>query len=275
MTRKLICFDLDGTLLNSRKEVPPENLAALEKLVELGHIVSIATGRHYKSAYKVSLNLPHGVEIIASNGAVVSKGGVIIRREMIPAAELVDIYHLTEDYGLNLTFDSLYAAYHTRLGHALKYSYFMNVLNKGPIYIRNVHIKSLEDYERYMPFFINAIVISKKHPDRVARLRLDLEKADRFNIESSGADNLEIIPRSSDKGTGALVLAEHYGIANTDIIAFGDQENDLKLLRVAGVGVAMGNASAYLKAHADLVSDTNDQGGIPKALREIFGDEFK
>lgn len=274
MNRKLICFDLDGTLLDSKKRISDENFDSIQKLLDAGHIVSIATGRLYKSALKVSKRLPAGVKIIASNGAVVFDGEKVIRREHLPHHELIEIYDLAYEHDLNLTWNSLYAAYHTKLGPAFKYSYFMNVKNNGDMRIRNIHIRNIEEYKRYMPHFINAILICKSDPCRIRDFRTRLEALGKFNIESSGSDNLEIIPMNSNKGTGALFLAERFGIKREDIISFGDQENDLKMIQISGIGVAMGNASDEVKAHSDMVTLSNDEPGIPIALKKIFKDLF-
>ena len=82
--RKLICFDLDGTLLNSQRQVSPLNIQVLQQLEQAGHVVSIATGRLYKSACKIRNMIPTRLEIICSNGAVVENHGKIIRRDQIP-----------------------------------------------------------------------------------------------------------------------------------------------------------------------------------------------
>ncbi len=274
MDKKLICFDLDGTLLDSKKRIPVENYDSVKRLMDAGHIVTIATGRLFKSALKVSKRLPEGVKIIASNGAVVFDGNKVIRREHLPHHELIEIYELARDHDLNLTWNSLYAAYHTKLGPAFKYSYFMNVKNNGDMRIRNVHVRNIEEYKRYMSHFINAILICKTDPFRISDFRTKLEALGKFNIESSGHDNLEIIPMNSNKGTGALFLADRLGIKREDIISFGDQENDLKMIQISGIGVAMGNASEEVKAHSDIVTLTNDTLGIPFALKKIFKDLF-
>lgn len=269
-TKKLICFDLDGTLLNSKKQVSARNIDLLRRLTDAGHVVSIATGRLYKSACKVRDLIPAPLEIICSNGAVLESGGKIIRRDQIPEKDLETVYHLTREHDLSLAFVSLYAVYHTTLGWTFRMSYFSNVMNKGSLKIRNIHVRNLNEYLRYAPFYINGIVISKTRPERIESLRRELEALDLFNIESSAPDNVEIIPRHSNKGTAALQLARRHGIAREDIIAFGDGENDLKMLQKAGVSIAMGNACDDLKQIADLVIGNNDTDAIALTLKKLL-----
>lgn len=269
--KKLICFDLDGTLLDSDRQLSPLNIEVLKRLDEAGHVVSIATGRLYKSACKIRSQMPSHLEIICSNGAVVESGGKIIRRDQIPLENLKGLYNLARDHDLSLAFDSLYAVYHTKLGWTLMMGYFTNVINKGPLQIRNVHVRSLDQYMKYAPFFINGIVISRSTPEKIPELRRDLEALDLYNIESSSHNNVEIIPRGSTKGTAALLLAERHGIYPEDIIGFGDGENDLSLIEAAGTGIAMGNASDLLKSRADLIIGDHNSDAIARTLEDLVG----
>lgn len=269
-TKKLICFDLDGTLLNSQRQISPLNIEVLKSLDQAGHVVSIATGRLYKSACKIRHAVPTKLEIICSNGAVIESGGKIIRRDQIPPKILKGLYSLAKDHDLSLAFDSLYAVYHTQLGWTFRMSYFSNVINKGSLSIRNVHVRNLDQYMKYAPYYINGIVISHTSPERIAALRLELEAMDLFNIESSAHNNVEIIPRNSNKGSAALILAQRHGIDPEDIIGFGDGENDLKLTETAGIGIAMGNASDLLKSRADLIIGDHNSDAIAKALEDLL-----
>lgn len=269
-TKKLICFDLDGTLLDQEKQISSTNLKMLEKLNAAGHVVSIATGRHYKSAYKVREMIPTNLEIICSNGAVIESGGKIIRRDQISPNELEMVYHVTQDHDLSLAFLSLYSVYHTTLGWAFRMDYFNNVMNKGSIKVRHLHVRNQAEYMRYAPFYINGIVIDRTHPERIEHLRRDLESMNRFTIESSAPDNVEIIAKTSNKGIAALKLAERYQIAPEDIIAFGDGENDHKLIQTAGVSFAMANACELLKEEADYVIGHHTTDTIAHTLGELL-----
>lgn len=269
-TKKLICFDLDGTLLDQEKQISSTNLKMLEKLNAAGHVVSIATGRHYKSAYKVREMIPANLEIICSNGAVIESGGKIIRRDQISPNELEMVYHVTQDHDLSLAFLSLYSVYHTTLGWAFRMDYFNNVMNKGSIKVRHLHVRNQAEYMRYAPFYINGIVIDRTHPERIEHLRRDLESMNRFTIESSAPDNVEIIAKTSNKGIAALKLAERHQIAPEDIIAFGDGENDHKLIQTAGVSFAMANACELLKEEADYVIGHHTTNTIAHTLGELL-----
>ncbi|PKK39624.1 hypothetical protein ABB02_00963 [Clostridiaceae bacterium JG1575] len=268
--KKLICFDLDGTLLDDQKRVAPHNRRLVQELVAQGHVVAIATGRLYKSARKVRRFFPAEVEIICSNGAVVENAGTIIRKDQIPVEQLAVLYELTKAYDLSLAFVSLYAAYHTKMGWTLLMNYFSNVVNQGPETIRNIHVRTEEEFLRYAAYYINGIVISRSRPEAIAALRKDLEALHCFNIESSGEDNVEIIPKGSNKGVAAQMLAAYHGISLENIIAFGDGENDAKLLRMAGLGIAMGNAPLKVQEAADRIIGDNNSDAIARTLQELL-----
>lgn len=274
-TRKLICFDLDGTLLDRNKQVQPINLQLLASLVDAGHVVSIATGRLYKSACKVRHLIPTPIEIICSNGAVIEEAGLITRRDQISLPDLAELYDLTREHRLSLAFVTLYSVYHTQLVWALRMNYFSNVINKGSLVIRNVHVRDRDEYMRYAPYYINGILISRNHPERIQALRRDLETMGRFNIESSAPDNVEIIPRGSDKGSAALILARRHQINREDIIAFGDGENDLKLIQTAGTSFAMANACDDLKQAADYIIGHHTTDTIARTLSELLNLNLK
>lgn len=80
-------------------------------------------------------------------------------------------------------------------------------------------------------------------------------------------NNLEINAEAATKGNALLWLADHLGIAREETMAFGDGENDISMLKAAGIGIAMGNASDQVKAAADEVTLTNEQAGVAAAIR--------
>ena len=109
------------------------------------------------------------------------------------------------------------------------------------------------DYDRFMAVFGS---------------RTDIE------ITSSFKDNYEISAKGVNKGTAVAKYAELKGIRPEEIITFGDNHNDIEMIQYAGVGVAVDNAVEELKAAADYVTDTNENGGVGKAIAKfVFGEE--
>lgn len=98
-------------------------------------------------------------------------------------------------------------------------------------------------------------------------LREELSSVEGLAISSSMYNNLEINAEAATKGNALLWLADHLGIPREETMAFGDGENDISMLKAAGTGVAMGNASDHVKAAADEVTLTNEQDGVAAAIQ--------
>ena len=92
---------------------------------------------------------------------------------------------------------------------------------------------------------------------------------DECAITSWNATGIDITPKGGGKATGIKQYLEQNNLKQEEVMAFGDGENDIDMLKYAGIGVAMGNASAHVKACADYVTDTVDNGGILKALQHF------
>lgn len=110
-------------------------------------------------------------------------------------------------------------------------------------------------------------------PERLDRAlaMMPAEVFERFTIMKSAPFYLEILSKRADKGTGVKMLAEHLGIAQKNVMALGDQGNDIAMVNYAGVGVAMGNAIPELKEIAQYVTGTNCEDGVATAIEKYIG----
>ena len=118
-----------------------------------------------------------------------------------------------------------------------------------------------------------ALRVGAFHPDRRAETYLDEARAvlpEGVGATVSGLDSLDIGPAGSDKAVGVRRLAKQLGIGRKDVVAFGDNLNDLELLRWAGRGVAMANADPSTLAVADEVTGTNDDDGVAVVLEALL-----
>ena len=91
-----------------------------------------------------------------------------------------------------------------------------------------------------------------------------------IDIIESGFSFTELVPKGVNKGAALQIVSEMLDLSRKEIIAFGDNENDIEMLQFAGTGAAMGNAPDHVKAHADIVTGTNDDNGIYNVLKKIF-----
>ena len=269
MTRRLICSDLDGTLLTSFKRISDFNIRVIRTLQSEGHVFSVCTGRQIRSAaYYASLIGPEA-DVIASGGNIVMTGGAFIHRTVQDRMQLEMIYDIAERYGLIASFHGIDALYVTR-------SFQSAVVNAAATLVLPKDIErrvTLLDRDEFLVHSDEYVLSTLMGMDQT-RLQLakdELEKLQGINIVSPFTGALDISTREFDKGTAIRMLADHHGISTDDVISFGDGDNDLSMAGSSGTLVAMGNAKDSLRSLADAVADTNDRDGVGKKLLEIFG----
>ncbi len=266
---RLLAVDIDGTLVNDQKAIPDVNRAALRSAIEAGMLFAIASGRMIPSIEPIAEKLGLDPIIIAYNGGKViaprSEGRVVIRHAPI-SPDVAEIFiRLSKDEGYLLNFyldDEVYA-------------------EDGPsrrpfidIYSRRTGAKyNLEsDLGRFVGQSPTKLILlaAEEERDRLyARFREEL--AGRAFVTRSDPEYLEIMAPGVDKGSSLAAMAEHYDISVEEIVGVGDAQNDLELVRSAGLGVAVANASAELKDAADAVTErTNNEGAVAEVVETWF-----
>lgn len=98
-----------------------------------------------------------------------------------------------------------------------------------------------------------------------------LDRLGGYEMTVSHDDAIDIMPRGISKAHSLEVLARMYGLESRNVIAFGDNLNDIEMIRWAGIGVAMANADDRLKTQADIIADSNTNGGVARTLRDLLG----
>ena len=264
----LIALDLDGTLLNNKKQITPVTLKALASCAEQGIQIVPATGRPACGIPKELLELPQVNYAITTNGASIAdlKTGQIIKRcrisnEMsLKVLELSARYHTMSDpylEGRAITQPDFFE----RMGE-FGLSHEVQALVRAT---RDVvpdvagYLKeSGDDTEKINIFFAD---LGERD-----LLRKELESFSELAVSSSMYNNLEINAKEATKGNGLVWLAEYLHIPAERTVAFGDGENDVSMLRSAGTGIAMGNAEPAAREAADLVTGTNEENGVAQAI---------
>ncbi|MFE0441502.1 Cof-type HAD-IIB family hydrolase [Aerococcus sp. NPDC058936] len=264
---KLIAFDIDGTLVNSKKEVTQATKEALHKLHEAGIHVVISSGRPYKG---VLLNADLvGREIVpyvsCFNGALVKEVATdaAVYAHELTNAELQRWVDLAREHDLDVhAHDDEYVLVQDTPKD--RYVEVESTLNEMPI--------------RAVDFYDGEITAPKvmitAEPGKLDAFiaTLDPELFEKYSIMKSEPFFLEIMPKGVDKGEALAKLAESLDIDQSETMAFGDQANDLSMIKWAGCGVAMGNAIDDLKDNAQYVTESNDDEGIAKALEKLVFD---
>ena len=267
---KLLGIDVDGTLLDSRGQVPPANVEALAFAAAAGVRIAIVTGRSFNFALPAVESVPDPLTLIVYNGAIarMRTGETLIRR-LLPRDAARDVLAATVDWreGALLQFD--------RTSRQLVYDRMdWTHPNRARFHEKNAalleEVPALEDalHEDPIQIAYNGSVDSMRA--LVARLRnescaaaLSISVTEYPHRDFSLVD---VCATETTKGSTLARLAELYGIDRSEVMAVGDNFNDTEMLEWAGIGVVMGNAVAELKQRFD-VTATNDEAGLAQAIR--------
>jgi len=276
MSVRLIAFDLDGTLLDDRKNIPPENLRALEAAASRGIAAVPATGRIVRGIPEPIKALPFVRYFIVSNGAGVydAKEDRLLYRGDVPVELALRCYDYLD------TLPVLYDCYQNDMGWMSRSMYE----NCAPYFTTEPHMMELirrlripvDDLketlrERGEPLQKLQCFFKPEDMDLRAReLRHIPELFPDLVATTSVSNNIEINSVNAGKGKALLALAGHLGIEREDTVAFGDGLNDAEMLQMAGWGVAMQNADPAVKAVADEICDSNNNAGVAKVIWRLL-----
>ncbi|MHC5247272.1 HAD family hydrolase [Enterococcus sp. LJL90] len=255
MTRKLFAFDIDGTLLNSQKQPLDSTREALAELRRQGHLVLVATGRSRYLAQNVIRDLGFTNYIIC-NGAGAFLDHQQIYKHLLDQEALERLVQFMSEKEIGTSFVGLdesrsYQIFNPTEMEAAMNSFGSTTPELAPDYLKNGEIyQALAFYETARDGEFDALF-----PE--------------FRFVRWHPYSVDIVPKTGSKAQTIAYMAERLGIAPADVIAFGDGNNDKEMLKAAGVGVAMGNADDDVQAVADLVTATNDDDGIAKALKTL------
>ncbi len=266
---RLLCLDIDGTLLNSRKELLHENIQAVRYAVDQGVTVAIASGRSMSGMLPVFKDLgirPCGVGL---NGGLILDGDVV--KQTIMDAELVQIVIATaEKYGSQIFLSAADCNYtNGRISDHLKKLIENGGLKSDFVYCSDfdgLRKKALEHKEE-----IVKIAIKEVEEDHYEQLRRELGEMGLFHVAKSDTFYVDVNPLGCNKGSGVRELAEHLNIPLEEVMCIGDNENDEEMVETAGVGVAMANAVEEVKKKADFITGDNDHAGVAQAVYHYMG----
>ncbi len=279
MSVRLIAFDLDGTLLDDEKRVPPENLRALQAAADRGVVLVPATGRIVRGIPEPVKALPGVRYFIISNGAGVydAQEARLLYRGDVPLALALRCYEYMD------TLPVIYDCYQNESGWMTRSMYerceefFPTEPHMLEIVKRlRVPVDDLKETLRQRGEPLQKLQMFFKPEDldeRERQLRRIPELFPELVATTSVSNNIEINSVNAGKGKALLALAERLGIDPADTAAFGDGTNDCKLLSMAGWGVAMANADPRVKAVADEICESNNDAGVGRTILRLLGAE--
>ena len=272
MTIGLIALDLDGTLLDSQKNLSERNRRALERCARMGIQIVPTTGRAVDGITQEVRSLPGVNYAISTNGGTVADlvKGTSLKRCTLSNAKALEVMDIVKRYR------AMYDPYIDGRGISQP-AFIEHMEDYGLSPVIQKMVLSTRDV---VPNILHYVTDCKKDVEKVnvyladvkdiEPLRKELSGVEGIVISSSLYNNLEINALGATKGIALMWLAGYLGIAPEATMAFGDGENDLSMLEAAGVGIAMGNGLDIAKNAADQVTLTNDEDGVADAIERLI-----
>ena len=263
MRIRLIAADVDGTLLNSKKELTPAVAEAIEEVRGQGILFTIATGRDIRGLRRFQSLLSPEVPVITYNGAEIRRAGSgeLISAMCLPASSAVEIIRKGLDGGFSVI---VWSGGELYIGQAGAYS-------AGYSEMYGIREKPLLRYEKLAEAGVTKVIWAGA-PDAISRREDGFRGTPIPGSECCTSDPsfLEFMAEGVNKGAGLQTAAEALGLERREVMAVGDGHNDLPMLRWAGLSVAMGNASPEVKAAANAVTESCDNEGMAHALKTVL-----
>ena len=271
---KLIGIDVDGTLLDSRGQLPPRNLDAIVEAAARGIHVAIVTGRSFFFALPAVAALPDPLTLVVHNGAIArTRGGETLMRRLLSRELALEVLDATRQWR-----DSAVLIFDRPLARQMVFdSMNWEHPNRSKFRERNREIieqvASLDEALTEDPIQVayNGSVATMR--DVIATLAgmpaassLSVSLTEYLERDFSLVD---VCAAGVTKGTGLAHLATLLGVARSEVMAVGDNYNDREMLEWAGVGVVMGNASADLRDGRFELTGSNDECGLASAIRRF------
>lgn len=274
MTDKKILFsDLDGTLLNSKKEISKANLEAIKKMTDEEHIFVIATGRPIQSAILIAQEyglITPGFYIASYNGGLIYDcyERKTIQKYTVPFPYVRYLFDEAARSGLHC---HTYSRTHVVSEHQTEaLDHYTKHIGMPGLVVDDV-LSALDEEP------IKLIVISHGGREQLAAFRDHLAPwADDKMCSTFSSDILlEYANPASTKGNAVRFLCEYFHIPIENAIAAGDEENDITMINTAGIGVVMQNGTSFTKEQADYITERdNDHDGIAEIVEKFVLSDF-
>lgn len=282
---KLLALDIDGTILDSYGNIPEKNLNAIREAEEAGVFVTLATGRRFRDALPVAKELGLNKTVITHNGALLkcSQTFDIIDASTITSETALDSIRIAKEHGGDallstdpygkgvLLFDKLsdtnlplqsYIRW-SKMLHGAEAEESLKFVNSLPDVLHHhtvIHIS----------FSGECSAMSELKTVLAAELGEDITLLETV-YTARNFTLLDVLPGNSSKGSGVETLASKLGVSQQEVMAIGDNFNDIEMLDFAGVPVVMGNHEAFLPIKPEYhTTHKNDEYGVASAIERFI-----
>ncbi len=272
---RLIAIDIDGTLVDSNVQISQANFKALRRAHEAGIEIVLGTGRRHKFAMPIAESLGFDLWLISSNGAVTrSTGGELFHQGLLPRATAIKLCRHMEPYRNNmvLTFDREGTGAIVCEDRERLYGVIQRWMEKNAPYIEYVSpIAQALTEDPIQAMFCGPVELMRQAQQRLQTCDFSAD----FTLLRTQYDfrNLcivDILNAGCSKGHALERWANYRGIDRSEVMAIGDNYNDIEMLTFSGHPVIMGNASDELKQNGWVVTLHNDESGVAAAIERVL-----
>ncbi len=269
MKYKMVACDCDNTLIATDGCLPKDNITAIRKIMNMDVEFVIASGRNDLLLTDITGEIGGQINLIGCNGATIRnlEKGIVYRNEPIPKPALKYAIDYFNAHNIDFKAYTLEAAFSKGLDLGDKLERLTGVGYKKA---KDFDTEYVTDTDFIKELDVLKLVVVDEH--RIVRkIQEELKHTEGINGVLAADVCLDFISHKATKGSALLCLAEKMGIKPEEIIAFGDTENDISMLKAAGLSVCMGNGTDEVKRICNTVTKTNDEAGVAYMLNNVFG----
>ncbi|MEH7391859.1 HAD family hydrolase [Bacillus sp. JJ1503] len=252
MNVRAIFIDMDGTLLKASNSISSRNKEAINRLINQGVKVFLATGRHYDITVPYHKEIGLQTPMICLNGAAIhdAESGRIIQMKTVRLNE-ERFHNLTAESPCNVIIHTANGIYYKESNKEI--DYWAKVGQIPPLYIGDLRQVNYQDVLKY------SVRTGAPCPELSALFKKEAEVID-WN------DGFELVAPNVSKWSAIKSLLTEFRMSPSEVVAIGDGPNDIEMLRHAGTGVAMGNACEKVKAAADFITGHHENDGLAEFI---------
>ena len=262
-----LALDIDGTVVNSKKEITSVVKGEINRIQEAGVPVALVSGRPTKGIEHVAAELDfdkYESYILAFNGGKIIEcsSGKVVYNQTIPLSLAKEVCKAAVEYNVPIV---------TYKDDEIIATEPDNKYTKIEAHLTHMSVRGVESMEEALDFAPDKFLYVDE-PERIEELLPVMQKRfeDRLNIFRSEPFFMEIVPIGIDKAKSLDRLLDKLGMDSTKLVACGDGFNDVSMINFAGMGVAMANACAETKAVANYIAPSCDEDGVADAIKKFF-----
>jgi len=273
MIYKLFVADMDGTLLNDKKELSDKNIQTIKKLQYSGIKFAVATGRHDSMIKSYLKHLDLRVPVISCNGAIVREpfSDRVFLAEALPKEQSLSVIDICKERNTDFHIYGHESIFGEKLSHKMLYYHNLNKTLPSEEQTKLVIVPDCKDVVLKEPKpFYKFLIMSDRNKDLLDIID-HLDKLEGLVVCQSMPMLCDVMKEGISKADALQKLSESLGIKRKEIAAIGDHYNDIDLIEYAGLGIAVANAEDALKEKADIVTiANNNKDAVSEAIERFL-----